>query len=125
MKTLRPSRFLTSLLAGALVTLSLSPVLAGAVGGPKHSGAQTVQADGTDTYHIRFRGQEEASVVAVAADGEDIDLDIYDEDGDLIASDHDPDSTPVCLFTPDETQEYTIKVRNCMHHDVDYALATN
>jgi uncharacterized protein YcgI (DUF1989 family) len=112
-----------ALLAANLSLASLSPVSAGAIGGPKTTGWQTVEAEGADTYHISFRGN---ALAIIRARGQgDIDLYVYDSDGRLVARDAAYDSTPVCVFTPHYSETYTVRVVNAEEDDVDYVLETN
>jgi hypothetical protein len=62
--------------------------LAGAVGGPR-ADTTRVNARATNQYTISFRGGE-AARITVAGDGDtDLDLYVYDEFGNLVASDDD------------------------------------
>ncbi len=73
---------------------------------------ETVAARGTDVYNIRFRGGETA-VVIVSGDGDtDLDLFVYDSNGNLVASDTDNTDDCVCAWTPRYTGTFTIKVKN-------------
>jgi hypothetical protein len=111
---------LMALVAGLLS--SPEPVGAGAVNGARHS-QETVLAGRNDVYNVRFRGREEA-IVRVTGEG-DLDLFIYDANGNLIAKDEAEDNTPVCVWTPRWTGTFKIVVKNCEGYDVDYVLQTN
>jgi len=115
------------LLIGALVIVLFLIVAcgvanAGAVGGPKGTN-ETVLANGTDFYDIRFTANEPAVVVA-RGDG-DIDLYVYDENGNEIVVNTKVDHTPMVRWVPTWTGFFRIKVRNCEAYDVHYAIATN
>ena len=72
----------------------------------------TVKARTTDIYRMKFRGQEWAEI-AVSGDGaSDVDVYIYDDNGNLIASD--TDSTDQCYvrWVPSWTGAFRIEVRN-------------
>lgn len=84
-----------------------------------------VEAYSTDTYRIRFRGGERACVV-VSGDGDtDLDLYIYDENGNLVASDTDYTDDCVCVWNPRWTGPFTIKIVNRGRVFNRYALAVN
>jgi hypothetical protein len=74
---------------------------------------------------MKFRGGETAIVAAKAGNGEDIDLLIYDENGNEVERDRSTDDVPVCIWTPKWTGEFTIKVDNQARNDVTYVLMTN
>lgn len=96
----------------------------GRVGGPGRK-VTSVEARATDSYTIKFRGGEPASVF-VDGDGDtDLDLYIYDENGRLVASDDDATDTCLCQWTPRWTGEFTVKVRNRGSVYNRYVLVTN
>jgi len=67
---------------------------------------------GHDEYVVRFRGGETAQV-AVAGDGDsDLDLFVYDENGDLVCSDEDKTDRMFCSWQPETSGYYTIRVKN-------------
>jgi hypothetical protein len=104
--------------AGAVTT----PV--GRVGGPGRK-VTSVKARATDTYTITFRGGEQASIL-VNGDGDtDLDLYVYDENGNLVASDADATDTCLCQWTPRWTGQFTVKVRNRGSVYNRYVLVTN
>ena len=99
-------------------------VTRGASGGPKRH-SDCVNAHATDQYNITFRGGQNA-IVIVSGDGDtDLDLFVYDENGNLIDSDTDGTDDCICTFTPRWTGKFKIKIRN--HGSVYncYTLATN
>lgn len=108
-------------LAGALLSVP-DYVDAGAVAGARVS-RETVLSGRKDAYNIRFRGREQA-VVRVTGEG-DLDLFIYDGNGNLIAKDDAEDNTPVCVWTPRWTGTFKIVVKNCEGYNVNYVLQTN
>ena len=96
----------------------------GAVGGPIRR-VDRVQAGDTDIWTINFRGGESAYVI-VSGDGDtDLDLYIYDENGNLITSDTDYSDDCVCSFTPRWTGKFYIKILNRGRVYNNYVLATN
>ena len=97
---------------------------AGAVGGSKYAD-ERVNANDEDYYYIEFRGGREAWVT-VEGDGDtDLDLYVYDEDGDLVA--YDDDFTDYCIaeWTPRRTQEFEIRIVNRGDVYNEYELETN
>lgn len=96
----------------------------GAVPGPQYD-EDNVSAYGTVRYTIRFRGGEIARVV-VSGDGDtDLDLYVYDENGNLITSDTDYTDQCVCTFSPRWTGPFIIKIVNRGRVYNHYVLATN
>jgi hypothetical protein len=95
-----------------------------AVGGPVRH-VDRVRAGYTDSYTVTFKGGEEA-IVAVIGDGDcDLDLYVYDENGNLVGKD--TDGTDRCLvrWTPRWTGKFHIKIENICIVYADYILATN
>ncbi len=73
---------------------------------------ERVEAYFTDTYSQRFYAGESVYIY-VKRDGDtDLDLYVYDENGNLIDSDTDTGDTCLCTFTPKWTGRFTIKVKN-------------
>ena len=71
-----------------------------------------VDSNSTVYYEAYFRGSE-AAAVSVSGDGDtDLDLYIYDEYGNLMASDTDITDQCIVGFTPKRTGCYRIEVRN-------------
>lgn len=96
----------------------------GAVNGPVRE-YDRVLAGKTDVWPIRFRGGETAYVV-VSGDGDtDLDLYVYDENGNLIASDYDSLDDCVVSFNPRWTGTFYIKIKNLGRVYNEYVLATN
>lgn len=96
----------------------------GAVGGPKYA-LSRVGAGGTDVYHISFRTGEPA-IVTISGDGDtDLDLYIFDNDGNLVDSDTDYSDDCVCAWTPIWTGQFTIRIRNRGRVYNSYVIHTN
>lgn len=71
-----------------------------------------VNTRAVDSYRVTFRGGEPARVV-VSGDGDsDLDLYVYDENGNRICQDTDATDTMICSWTPRYTGPFTIRVRN-------------
>lgn len=84
-----------------------------------------VNAHTTDTYTISFRGGERACVV-VSGDGDtDLDLYVYDENGNLVASDTDSTDDCVAVWNPRWTGPFTIKIKNLGRVYNRYSMAVN
>ena len=73
---------------------------------------ECVLAHSTDTYSITARGGEEKLVMVIGDGDTDLDLYVYDENGNLIDSDTDSSDTMVCSWTPKWTGKFTIKIKN-------------
>ncbi len=96
----------------------------GAVGGPKYS-RSNVNAGGSDVYNINFRSGELA-IVTVIGDGDtDLDVYVYDNNGNLIDSDTDYTDNCVCTWTPRWTGNFRIKIVNRGRVYNSYILRTN
>ena len=96
----------------------------GAVGGPKYN-ISSVSAGGTDVYNITFRAGELA-IVTVIGDGDtDLDLYVYDNNGNLIARDADYTDDCIVTFTPRWTGNFRIKIVNRGRVYNRYVLRTN
>jgi len=83
----------------------------GGVNGPGR--ARTVVTRGAvDNFRVTFRGGEPARVL-VSGDGDsDLDLYVYDENGNLICRDIDRTDDMICGWTPRYTGPFTIRVKN-------------
>jgi hypothetical protein len=96
----------------------------GAVGGPKR-GTYKVAAKSTDSFTIKFWANERASI-AVSGDGDtDLDLYVYDENGNLIDKDTDYSDDCIVNFFPKWTGKFIIKVVNRGNVYNNYVIATN
>lgn len=96
----------------------------GAVGGPKYAYG-TVYAHSYTYYDQQFYANQIAEV-AVSGDGDtDLDLFIYDENGNLIVSDTDYTDNCYVRFCPSWTGYFRIKIVNRGGVYNNYAIATN
>ena len=96
----------------------------GASGGANRHTDQ-VKAYFTDSYRVRFNGGEIAKV-AVLGDGDtDLDLFIYDENGNLIVKDDDRTDQCYVQWTPRWTGFFTIKIKNLGRVYNQYTVLTN
>ena len=96
----------------------------GRVYGPART-VEVVQAHDTDVYYMKFRGGEEATILLIGDGDCDLDLYIYDDNGNLIESD--TDSTDRCLISwvPRWTGRSKIKIKNLDDVYAEYILASN
>lgn len=86
------------------------------VGGPIRYGdgptGHSLAAHSTDTYSINFKGGETAYIY-VSGDGDtDLEVYVYDKNGNLIASDTDYTDDCIISFKPRWTSTFTVKVVN-------------
>lgn len=96
----------------------------GAADGPIYR-VDRVGARTTDIWKINFLGGEDA-IVYVSGDGDtDLDLYVYDENGNLIDSDTDATDECICTFHPRWTGPFTIKIKNLGYVYNRYVLRTN
>ena len=93
------------------VEAAMNTATRGAVGGPKYQ-VDIVNANATIRYRVQFRGLELGEVL-VSGDGDtDLDLYIYDANGNLIVRDIGYTDTCYVSFVPYFTQYITIEIRN-------------
>ena len=119
------NRTLTVLALFAVAGLvPVSTADAGRVDGPV---ADTDRVDANDEvfYSEIFKGGAPAAV-SVSGDGDtDLDLFIYDEAGDLVASDDDLSDQCIVAWIPDKTQRYRIVVKNLGDVYNEYRMIAN
>lgn len=97
----------------------------GRVGGAVRGHTDRVRANATDRYTIEFRGGEMAEL-AVSGDGDtDLDLFIYDENGNEICTDTDYTDQLYCRWNPRWTGPFTVRIRNLGNVYNEYELYTN
>lgn len=112
-------------LLGRIATVAkMTPDTKGALGGPKRATTE-VKAYSTDVITVQFRGGENA-VVGVSGDGDtDLDLYVYDENGNLVASDTNGSDDCKVRFYPKRNGTFRIKVKNLGNVYNRYLLVTN
>ena len=81
------------------------------VGGAKYK-TSSVSAHSTDVYHVNLRGYESTLITLRGDHDTDLDLYVYDENGNLVDSDNDYSDNCICEVTPKWTGNFTIKVVN-------------
>lgn len=80
---------------------------------------------GRDTYSIRFTGGRRAEVTVVG-DGDDVDLYVYDENGNLIGKDTRSGTVARVSWTPRWTGNFRVVVVNADNVSyIEYSLTTN
>lgn len=134
-KTAEDARTVESLLArartyaaGDVTLVALADDVArsgsrGAVGGPKQA-RSVVGSRSRDSYKVTFREGEPARVL-VSGDGDsDLDLFIYDENGNLVCKDDDATDDMICGWTPRWTGRFTIRIVNLGVAN-EYIIMTN
>lgn len=98
-------------LLSAAGLIAASTAGAGIVDGPV-ADSDRVEANDEVTYSEIFKGGDPAAV-AVSGDGDtDLDLFVYDEAGELVASDTDLSDQCIVAWVPAKTQRYRIVIRN-------------
>lgn len=84
-----------------------------------------VNAHSTDTYRIRFVGGRTARIAVIGDGDTDLDLYVYDNNGNFIASDEDYSDNCVVSFTPRWTGTFIVKIKNRGSVYNNYVLYTN
>jgi hypothetical protein len=107
-----------------LLVVAAPHASAGRIPSPAHA-RSAVPARGSDRYSVRFAGGEVARVLVSGDGGTDLDLYVYDADGDLVASDTDPGDDCVVSFVPRWGGRYTIVIRNIGAVRNEYLMITN
>ncbi len=112
-------------LLGRIATVAkMTPDTKGALGGPKRATTE-VKAYATDVITLKFKGGENA-VIAISGDGDtDLDLYVYDENGNLIASETGGSDDCRVRFFPKWNGTFKIKVKNLGNVYNRYLLVTN
>ena len=113
-----------NLVAAVLFALLPTTAFAGAVGGPQ-MGSTQVKAEATDAYVVQFEAGQSAEVAIVGDGDTDLDLYIYDENGNLVASDLGSTDSAYVSWTPKWTGAFRIEVKNRGSVYNEYAIVTN
>jgi hypothetical protein len=124
----------TRIIVKNFLGLTMLLLLGGLIlGGKAHAGAtvgpcdqeSSVQAYGTESYRLRFDGGAAAEVLLEGDGTTDLDLFVYDEFGNLIASDTDGDDFCVARWFPRWTGVFYIQVINHGPVENTYRIETN
>lgn len=111
-------------LAAKVEKLSEGSVSRGRVGGPGRT-VTKVAAGGTDTFTIKFWKNELAEIL-VSGDGDtDLDLYVYDENGNVIEYDDDYSDDCYVSWIPKWTGTFIVKVVNRGRVYNQYVMLTN
>ena len=106
----KPNRWLVCGLA--MFASMISPfAYADPVGGPQ-CGIHQVAAYGRNVFRVSFYGGELAGVRVIGDHDTDLDLYVYDEDGNLVASDSDYTDDCIAAWLPVWTGTFKIVVVN-------------
>ncbi|MEO1570261.1 MAG: hypothetical protein AAFU51_03240 [Bacteroidota bacterium] len=114
-------------LAGLIEDLqaqAAQPVPYGRVGGSL-LGVYRVSAYGTNTHYLSFRGGQRATIAITGDHDSDLDFYLYDENGNLVASDTDYTDVGYFSFRPLWTGPFRLRVRNLGNVYNEYVLSTN
>jgi hypothetical protein len=104
-------KLMLCVVAVACLACLAGEALCGPVNGRKYD-VHRVEAYSTDRFHVSFFGDQDAAVI-ISGDGDtDLDLYVYDENGNLIGSDTDSSDDCVVRFHPRWTGSFRIEVRN-------------
>ena len=96
----------------------------GAVGGPKYGEGRVYGKSSTD-WTAKFWANELAEVIVIGDGDNDLDVYVYDSNGNLIASDTDYTDQCVCRWVPAWTGTFIIRIVNRGAIYSNYAIATN
>jgi len=107
-----------------IVQRELGRTYAGLPRGPKN-GTETVAALGSVSYRLTFRANQLAQVYVFGDGTTDLDLYIYDQDGNLIDYDDDWSDECMVLWVPKLTGQFTIVVKNLGRVWNRYYITTN
>lgn len=96
----------------------------GRVEGPAYH-QDSVSARTNDWYTLNFRGGEPARIAVIGDGDTDLDLYVYDQNGNLICSDTDYTDRLICAWNPAWTGQFRVKISNLGRVYNRYTLATN
>ena len=112
-------------LTGLIKSLrGLSDASRGRVGGPGYV-VDKVNAEEANLYAVEFTGGEAAEAAVVGDGSTDLDLYIFDEDGNLIVMDEDAGDECYVIWKPRSTGVFVITVMNRGSVYNEFALVTN
>ncbi|MEM6784877.1 MAG: hypothetical protein AAF624_14240 [Bacteroidota bacterium] len=113
-------------LAGVIAGLQSRAALGekGRVGGSL-LGVYRVPAYSTNTHYLSFRGGQRATISITGDHDTDLDFYLYDENGNLVASDTDYTDVGYFSFRPLWTGPFRLRIRNLGRVYNEYVLSTN
>lgn len=97
----------------------------GASGGALYSQDFAYANGGTTTFWAFFDANRLAEVSVGSFDGADLDIYIYDENGNLIVSDTSSNRNAYCAFRPYFTTQFRIVVKNNARYNATFEIYTN
>ena len=103
------------------VQRSLNTRTRGAVGGPRSARDIIVGRD-THTYSVQLRGGERTDITLIGSGVSDLDLYLYDANGNYIIGDEGYDDFGLVWIVPPRTGTYRIVVRNLGNNNNRYEL---
>lgn len=123
-------------LASAAEIAGQNPTLTGLIGDVRESSSRgraqgpavhrdSVRARATDVYDITYTGGDRAEVGVIGDGDTDLDLYVYDENGNLICKDDDRTDTMACSWRPRWTGPFRVKIKNLGNVHNNYTLLTN
>lgn len=95
----------------AIIDMSDTGPVRGAIGEEKYS-FDMIKGYSTDTYKVKFKENKKAVVQVKGVGLTDLDLYIYDRNGNLITSDTAKSDNCECTWIPKWTSEFTIRIKN-------------
>jgi len=95
----------------AIIDMSDTGPVRGAIGEEKYS-FDMIKGYTTDTYKVKFKENKKAVVQVKGVGLTDLDLYIYDRNGNLITSDTSKSDNCECTWIPKWTGEFTIRIKN-------------
>jgi hypothetical protein len=100
-------------LGGVTVACALGAALVcgGPEGGPKNF-REIIKPYAVFSKGLKFKGGERASVIASGRGDADLDLYVFDENGNLVAWDDSPLDACAVEWLPDRAGQYSLEVRN-------------
>lgn len=108
----------------ALIAETEAQAARGRVGGPGRA-TGWVGARGMTSYNITFRGGERAAVWANGPGRTDLDMYVYDQNGNLICRHIDYSDRMSCFWTPRWTGTFRVEIRNLGQVGVSFNMVTN
>jgi len=103
------------------VERSLNTTTRGAVGGPR-SARDIIAGRDSHTYSVQLRGGERTDITLIGSGVSDLDLYLYDANGNYIIGDEGYDDLGFVWIVPPTTRTYRIVVRNLGNNNNRYEL---
>lgn len=104
---------------------ALKTVTRGASGGALYSASFAYANGGTTYYDWYFDGGRPAEVAVHSMDGADLDLYVYDENGNLIVYDERATEGAYCSFFPKWTGTFRVIIKNNAKYNATFEVYTN